>query len=771
MKGYVGTNRPESWEEAILCGNGTLGVIALAEPYKESLILSHEKLFFPLKQARLPVDTATHLSEIRSLFASGEFKRAAEFVDRLAAVEGYEGKHWTDPFLPAGELVFEIDDVADAKEYRRSLDFATGLGEVTWSDSRGDFARRVFASRADNVVYASVVAAAGDARMSGRIAIRMLSVEDPGPGIDGRGPREMGALVEKTETYADGSWLCYRAKFRESLGGFEIVVRVLPSGGSLQCEEGQVQFSDVDRISVLIDVVPLANFSRTNVPQIQARLSAISADFDELFLRHAAIHSSIFDRVSLSIRSETAPDEDSHGSLCEWYPTDKPVSLVERVFYAGRYHVLSSTGELPPHLQGVWAGDYRSPWSSDYTQNGNVQTVIASMLPGHMFFGMDSYLSYMESLVPDFRVNAWRLYRSRGIHVPSRTSTHGFNNHFHASYPMTFWTAGAGWAARFFYDYWLFSGDDEFLHTRALPFMREAAQFYEDFLTETPAGVYEFVPSYSPENTPMNSDSPACINAAMDIAVCRELLTNLLIVSRTLGVEQESQAKWECMLQKLPPYRINEDGILSEWACDAHQDNYDHRHASHLYHLYYGVTDEVRNDEELRAACAAAYKQKTRAKAQEAGVMGFGSIQIGMAAAHLGDGETVEAVINELAPSFYYSNYASAHNAGPDIFNADVSGGLPALIMEALVQSEPALDEEGRIAGFVVSLLPALPPVWTDGQVAGIRLRGGFEVELEWKANRLTKCLLQNHNRNLYSLVVDGRVIREGDKAEEVWVL
>jgi hypothetical protein len=110
--------------------------------------------------------------------------------------------------------------------------------------------------------------------------------------------------------------------------------------------------------------------------------------------------------------------------------------------------------------------------------------------------------------------------------MPSRTSSHGYNICFDEEYMHLFWTSGAAWASHFFYDYYLYTGDNEFLKNRALPFMKEAALFFEDFLYEGPDGRYIFNPSYSPENTPSNTDSQACINATMDIALVRELLTN-----------------------------------------------------------------------------------------------------------------------------------------------------------------------------------------------------------------------------------------------------
>jgi hypothetical protein len=83
----------------------------------------------------------------------------------------------------------------------------------------------------------------------------------------------------------------------------------------------------------------------------------------------------------------------------------------------------------------------------------------------------------------------------------------------------------------------------------------DLALFYEDFLTVTDKdGNYIFVPSFSAENNPGNLN-PSCmlvINASMDIAVCREVLANLVEACELLGIEADSVSKWKAMLAKLP---------------------------------------------------------------------------------------------------------------------------------------------------------------------------------------------------------------------------
>ena len=83
-------------------------------------------------------------------------------------------------------------------------------------------------------------------------------------------------------------------------------------------------------------------------------------------------------------------------------------ALIEKTFDAGRYNILSATGELPPNLQGIWGGAYVPGWASDFTHNGNLPSAIGSMLMGNMPELMLAYISYIESLIPDLELNARR---------------------------------------------------------------------------------------------------------------------------------------------------------------------------------------------------------------------------------------------------------------------------------------------------------------------------------------------------------------------------
>ena len=148
-----------------------------------------------------------------------------------------------------------------------------------------------------------------------------------------------------------------------------------------------------------------------------------------------------------------------------------------------------------------------------------------------------------------------------------------------------------GWMSHFFYDYYLYTGDKEFLKKRAVPLLKETALFYEDLLagTEDENGKYRFFIGYSPEHG-------LSANTTFDISVAKAVLTYLIKSSEELDIEKENLPKWKTMLGKMPPYLINEGGGLQEWSWPGAGEDYNQRHHSHFLPLYqFGEFDRERD--------------------------------------------------------------------------------------------------------------------------------------------------------------------------------
>jgi alpha-L-fucosidase 2 len=348
----------------------------------------------------------------------------------------------------------------------------------------------------------------------------------------------------------------------------------------------------------------------------------------------------------------------------------------------------------------------------------------AGAVQGDLREGTEAYFNWIESLAPDCRANAKNIFGFRGASYPLWPQQGMGVKYYYSNSAIgslwPYWISAGGLYYRPFWDHYLVTGDLEFLRRRVVPGLKELAMFYEDFLTATDKnGNYIFSPSFSPENTPASTDpsGPTLVNAAMDIAVCREVLTNLIQACDTLGTDADGVAKWKGMLAKMPPDLLEPDGTLKEWAWPTIQERYSHRHVSHLYGAWPG--DEIDPDRTPQLARAAVIADRRRTfDLMSAAVAGetlpaYARCHRALAGARLKDNVIVNVQLRQLLEQGYVSSSLRCSRepyAGPV---PDAHGGIPAIIMEMLAYSRPG----------VIEVLPALPPSLVKGSISGMLAR------------------------------------------------
>jgi alpha-L-fucosidase 2 len=741
-RGFISSTPAETWEQGLISGNGTIGANVMSRPLQETIIFTHERLFLPQGPPHMPPDNAARLFEIRNLIDRGLYKQATNLQFDLS---GQAEFMYPDPFVPAFDMNVTMDTGKDVKDYVRSVDFQTGETTVHWADSRGVYERRLFVSRADGVAV-MLITGPGKGAVNCTMTLCPRQVDEKlGKKTVERSNEVFKAHVSNVKSSAEKSCLIYKNSFSKAYPGsihaLEGIAYVLAQGGSSTPQGDALAVAGADQVLVFIDIRMLYDPAQSQIEASKTHMAGLKADYQALLKRHAAIHGQLFNRVRMDLGGGNDRQLTTEELLAKSTNQQLNNALIEKEFDAGRYNIISATGELPPNLQGLWGGTYVPGWASDYTHNGNVPSAIASTLMGNTPELMLAYTSYIESIVPWLEINAKHMFGARGVVLPSRSTTNGFNNALAPDFAGGFWVGGAAWAAHFFYDYYLYTGDRKFLAEHALPFMQKAGLFFEDYLYVGADGKYVFSPTQSPENFPKNTHSQGTFNATMDIAAAKELFNNLIKASETLGTNRDKIPLWKSMLTKMPDYLISEEGYVKEWATPKLTDDLNHRHSSQLYALYDGIPDEIANTPSLKAAFTRMIELKlTRHwSGNTSGFMSFGLVQLGQASTSLGEPGLAYQSLIPLVNRYWLNNLASMHNH-KSLFNMDISGGMPAVIIKMLVASDP-----GHI-----QLLPAVPAAWPAGEIQGVLCRGQITItRLKWQQNLIQVSLLSALDQTL----------------------
>jgi hypothetical protein len=703
------------WQEALVTGNGTMGVLVFGQPDHEQIIFNHERLYEPLRETPVsPPRIARYMPEIRKRLLAGDTESASQYAMAMAKQEGYPGLLWTDRYHPAFVMHLDLVTRGQVTDYRRAVNFATGEITVSWKDDLGPCERKVFVSRADQTVVQMIQRPNGTVDMTVRVAMQ--------------DPRGKGAAhAPLVQIQATDHELLYRGSYTMTTRGYEGLTRVVAKEGTCQAQDGTIKVTGANQVVMLTKIASLEDKSLSQVDALRASLEALSSFYGILLRPHVAMHQPIYERVALNLNGGKDRALSTEALIAKQKESSGVLpALLEKVFNMGRFAFLCASGEWPPNLMGLWNGEWHPAWSGDFTLDANLNLQMSACNIGAMPEAMQSYTNLITHLLPDWRMNAWNLYGCRGVLSGTRTDgRHNLNTHASEGFPGFFWTAGAEWLTLPMIEYYEVTGDLPYLRTVLYPLVREIALFYEDFLVETrDNGQFVFVPSYSPENTPSNKNNSACINATMDIAAAKEALTYAVRFARTLQCDQYKVVTWEAMLAKCPPYLVNRDGALKEWADPDWHDRYNHRHVSHLYPVWPGHEINPEDTPALFEAARIAAQKRGRGNGSAHGLAHMALIGTRLKDADLVNGNLKFMLSNDyLLPSLF-----TFHNPGT-IYNSDMLCSLPAVVMEMLVYSRPG----------VVELLPALGHDMAMGAIQGVLCRGQIRMDrLAWNLNLKT---------------------------------